>query len=62
MVGKKLKILQVTPFYYPAWAYGGAPRVVYELSGSLAKRGHDVTVYTTDVLDEAAIIGQLLKV
>lgn len=54
MIGEKLKILQVTPFYYPAWAYGGAPRIVYELSGALAKRGHDVTVYTTDVLDEAS--------
>lgn len=52
MTEKRLKILQVVPYFYPAWAYGGIPRVVYELSKELAKRGHDVTVYTTDVLDQ----------
>ncbi|MDP3111931.1 MAG: glycosyltransferase family 4 protein [Thermodesulfovibrionales bacterium] len=49
---KQLRILQVVPYFYPAWAYGGIPRVVYELSGELVKRGHSVTVYTTDVLDQ----------
>ncbi len=52
MSDKKLKILQVVPYFYPAWAYGGIPRVVYELSRELTKMGHDVTVYTTDVLDQ----------
>jgi glycosyltransferase involved in cell wall biosynthesis len=51
MVENRLKILQVAPFFYPAWAYGGVPRVAYELSKELVKRGHDVTVYTTDVWD-----------
>lgn len=44
--------MQVVPYFYPAWAYGGIPRVVYELSKELAGRGHEVTVYTTDVLDQ----------
>lgn len=48
---KRLKILQVVPYFYPAWAYGGIPRVVYELSREMVRKGHDVTVYTTDVLD-----------
>lgn len=52
MTEKRLKILQVVPYFYPAWPYGGVPRVVYELSRELVKRGHDVTVYTTDVFDE----------
>lgn len=52
MIKKQLKILQVVPYFYPAWAYGGIPRVAYELSKELAKKGHDVTVYTTDVLDQ----------
>ncbi|MBI5102225.1 MAG: glycosyltransferase family 4 protein [Nitrospirae bacterium] len=47
-----LRILQVTPYFYPAWAYGGIPRVAYELSRELVRKGHEVTVYTTDVLDE----------
>ena len=46
-----MKILMVAPYFYPAWAYGGIPRVVYELSHELTRRGHAVTVYTTDVLD-----------
>lgn len=49
---KRLKILQVVPYFYPAWAYGGIPRVVYELSKDMVKRGHDVSVCTTDVLDK----------
>jgi len=47
-----MRILQVYPFFYPAWRYGGGTRVVYELSKYLANRGHKVTVYTTDALDE----------
>jgi len=34
------------------WAYGGIPRVMYELSRELTRMRHDVTVYTTDVLDQ----------
>jgi glycosyltransferase involved in cell wall biosynthesis len=51
MSARHLNILQVVPYYYPAWAYGGIPRVVYDLSTELSRRGHDVTVFTTDVLD-----------
>lgn len=50
----QLKILQVVPYFYPAWAYGGIPRVVYELSRELVRKGHEVTVYTTDVLDRTS--------
>ena len=47
-----MRILQVTPYYENAWAYGGIPRVVAALSHGLARRGHQVTVCTTDVRDE----------
>ena len=46
-----MRILQVIPYFYPAWAYGGPVRIAYDISRKLAERGHDVTVYTTDVLD-----------
>lgn len=46
-----MKILQVTSTFYPAWAYGGIARIVYELSRGLVAKGHEVTVYTTDVYD-----------
>jgi glycosyltransferase involved in cell wall biosynthesis len=47
----QMKILHVIPYFYPAWAYGGPPRNAYGLCRELAKRGHEVTVFTTDALD-----------
>lgn len=44
-------ILQVVPYFYPAWAYGGIPRLAYGLSCALVRAGARVTVLTTDVLD-----------
>jgi len=46
-----MKILQVVPFYPPAWAWGGPVITAYGISKELARRGHDITVYTTDSLD-----------
>lgn len=47
----KLRILQVIPYFTPAWYYGGPVAVAYNISKELVKRGHEVTVYTTDTLD-----------
>ena len=47
-----MKILQVVPYFYSAWSYGGIPRVSYHLSVSLAQLGIDVEVVTTDAHDE----------
>ncbi len=47
-----MKILQVIPAFYPAHGYGGGPRVAYEISKRLVKKGHEVIVYTTDADDE----------
>jgi len=44
-----MKILQVIPYFYPAWTYGGPVRVAYDVSRGLAKKGHEVTVYTSDM-------------
>ena len=41
-----MKLLHVTPFYEPAWAYGGMVRAVAGLCRALAARGHQVTVAT----------------
>ncbi len=49
-----MRILHVTPSFYPAWAYGGVARCTYELCRALARRGEAVTVWTTDVLDARA--------
>jgi len=47
-----MKIVIVTPYYAPAWAYGGPPKVLSILSEDLTKHGHTVIVITTDALDE----------
>jgi len=46
-----MKILQVISSFPPAYAYGGPVRVAYEISKKLVEKGHEVTVYTTDVYD-----------
>jgi glycosyltransferase involved in cell wall biosynthesis len=47
--GDLLNILQVVPYFYPAYAFGGPVKVAYSISKELVKRGHRVTVYTTDI-------------
>jgi len=44
-----VKILQVTPFFKPMWESGGVARVAYDISRHLQQRGHEVTVYTTNM-------------
>ena len=46
-----MKILQVVPYFPPAYAFGGPVKVVYQISRELVKRGHEVVVYTTDAKD-----------
>jgi len=46
-----MKILQVIPYFYPAWAFGGPVRVAYHISQELAAKGHEVTVFTTNVFN-----------
>ncbi len=46
-----MKILQVIPYFVPAWDYGGPVQVAHRISRELASRGHEITVYTTDALN-----------
>jgi glycosyltransferase involved in cell wall biosynthesis len=46
-----LRILHVTPYSADAWAYGGIARLAGTMTAGLARRGHQVTVCTTDVCD-----------
>lgn len=50
---RRLRILQVVSAYYPAVRYGGPIRSVHGLAAALARRGHDVHVYTTNVDGES---------
>lgn len=54
-----LRILHVVPYYEHAWAYGGIPRVATAMTRGLARRGHAVTVCTTDARDERSRLSRL---
>ncbi|MDZ4172543.1 MAG: glycosyltransferase [Methanobacteriaceae archaeon] len=42
-----MKILQVVPYFH--WSYGGPVKVVFDISRELVNKGHEVSIYTTDV-------------
>jgi glycosyltransferase involved in cell wall biosynthesis len=54
-----MKILQVIPYFVPAYGYGGPVKNCYYLSKKLKEIGHEVTVATTDALDEKKRIKRL---
>ena len=43
-----MRVAFVIPYFYPAMWYGGTPRAAYETARALVRRGHEVTVLTTD--------------
>lgn len=45
-----MKIVHVTPYYAPAWAWGGVVEAVSGLARAQAAAGHRVAVVTTDTL------------
>lgn len=49
-----MRILQVAPYFAPAYAYGGPPETVHKLSKALADRGHEVSVLTSDAFSATA--------
>ena len=46
-----MKILQVVPYFPPAYAFGGPVKVAYQVSRELVKREHEVVAYTSDARD-----------
>ncbi|TFF88506.1 MAG: glycosyltransferase family 1 protein [Promethearchaeota archaeon] len=44
-----MKILYIVPFFTPAWNFGGEVRTSYEMALRLSKKGHQITVITTDL-------------
>lgn len=48
-----LRVLHVVPTYYPAVRYGGPIRSVHALCSALVRRGHRVSVYTTNMDGDA---------
>lgn len=52
-----MHILHVTPYYTPAYAFGGVVRAVDGMATALVQRGHQVTVLTTDAYDHGSRYG-----
>ncbi len=50
-----MRIVFVIPYFYPALQYGGQPKSCYELARALVRRGHSVTVVTTDSAGSARL-------
>jgi len=48
-----VKILHVAPYFHGAWAYGGIPRLSYQLAAAQAAQGHEVHAVTTDALNRS---------
>jgi len=46
-----MKILQITPILDPSSLWAGSHRVVFDVSRTLVRRGHDVTVCTSDMIN-----------
>ena len=46
-----VKLLLATPYYAPAWFFGGPVAVAHTMVEDLLAMGHDVTVATTDAQD-----------
>lgn len=60
--GPAMRILHVTPYYAPAWAFGGVCRAVAGLAGAQVRAGHTVFVLTTDALSPRAKIRRAREV
>ena len=58
-----MKILAVTPYYWPAFSYGGPVFSLHYLNKALVKKGIAVTVYTTNAgLKNKVATGQEVEV
>jgi len=60
-LNESMRILQVIPYFYPTWRFGGSVKVAYDISRKLVNRGHSVTVYTSDIKDENLRVGTAFK-
>lgn len=45
-----MNLLHVTPYFGPAWAFGGVPSAVTQLARAQCAEGHQVIVLTTDAM------------
>ncbi len=56
---KNKKLLIIIPYFIPAYGYGGPIKVAYDQAIELLKKWYDITVVTTDALDDKNRIKKL---
>ena len=57
-----MKILQIVPYFYPAWSYGGPAKLAYDTSIFFSEQGHQVTLYTSDAYDKESRMPKSLHI
>jgi glycosyltransferase involved in cell wall biosynthesis len=50
-----MRVLHVTPYFAPAWVYGGPPRSIIGLCKALLRAGVEIEVFTTDADGDATL-------
>lgn len=56
-----MRILIIIPYFFPANVFGGPVKVAFDIGKELVKRGHDVTVYTSDAKNQEVRINEKLN-
>ena len=56
-----MKILHVIPIFSPPHLFGGSQRVVYFVSKGLAKKGHEVVIYASDMKNLKERTGKFIE-
>ena len=51
-----MKVVHVSPSFFPAYAYGGPTESVYRLCCHLGRKGHNIRVLTTDANGPTAVL------
>lgn len=57
-----MKIVQVVPYFFPAWSYGGPAKLVYDMSTYFSQQGHQVTVLTSNAFDTQGVMPESKKI
>ena len=47
-----MRILHIISTFPPAFAFGGPPKIAFDVCKELVRRGHEVEVYTTNAYNQ----------
>lgn len=59
---KKLDILYIVQYFIPAQQFGGVVQLTYNIAKGMVQKGHNVTIFTSDVLELKKRINEKAKI